>query len=123
MGSVLKLKKRLLGLCVCLLWLANGLNTYGGQPNLDSCHLVVEALRAVNELKPGMPRADLEKNFVLDGGISFPSSGTYTFKKCHYIKIDVGFEAHDLDKGTQSLSRTDAIVTISKPYLAYPIAD
>jgi hypothetical protein len=107
-----------------LLLMAVSPRIYAGEENSDGCGVVAEALAAAGELKPGMVRSDLEKkNFVPDGGISFPSSGTYVFKKCHYIKIDVEFDAHDFDKTTHSLSRTDPIVKVSKPYLAYPVAD
>jgi hypothetical protein len=89
----------------------------------DDCKVVTEALKAAGDLKPGMLRADVEKNFTLDGGVSFPGSGTYLFKACHYIKIDVQFDAQDADKNTHGLSKTDSITTISKPYLDYPRAD
>jgi len=110
-------------LCLALVLLTHGSNVYASQQSSDGCQLIIEALKAAGELKPGMLRSDLEKSFVPDGGLSFPGSGTYIFRKCHYIKIDVEFGAHEFDQNTRELSRTDPITKVSKPYLAYPVAD
>jgi len=126
MGYVLHRYGRTALLClICAYLLVSYQNPVASaeRAGTEDCKVVTEALKAAGDLKPGMLRADVEKNFTLDGGISFPGSGTYRFKACHYIKIDVQFDAHDLDKNTQGLSKTDPIIAISKPYLDYPRAD
>ena len=82
----------------------------------------MDALDAATRLKPGALRSQVEENFELDGGISFPEQATYVYKKCHYIKIDLGFSAQDIARRPVP-SPNDAITKISKPYLAYPVAD
>jgi hypothetical protein len=122
MRSIRMLTPKLAIFSLCLI-LASGSRIYAGERDSDGCQVAAEALTAASQLKPGMVRSDLEKNFVRDGGIAFPGSGTYVFKKCHYMKINVEFDAHDFDKTTQDLSKTDAIIRVSKLYLAYPVAD
>ena len=88
-----------------------------------SCSLVVDALGAAGKLKLGMLRADLEKDFDPDGGLSVQDRGTFTYRRCHYIKIDIEFKAHESEPNTYSFSPEDQVTKISKPYLAYPVSD
>ncbi len=83
------------------------------------CGLVRGALFDVSHLKPGMTRADIERNFITDGGAMRMTDGRYLYRRCHYIKIDATFTlAHP-----QTISPEDTIVSVSKPYLEQPIAD
>ena len=90
-------------------------------PNSD-CRLVVQAIEATNRLKPGMLRAEVEKDFREDGGLFFRETGRYTFRTCGYIKIDVEFSLEG-GKGTPTPSPNDRIKKVSRPYLEYPFRD
>ena len=79
---------------------------------------VGSTLAAIQKLQPGATRADLEKLFVTDGGISTLDQQTYVYRECPYIKVDVEFSLNP--KGVRS---QDTINAISKPYLAMPVGD
>ncbi len=97
----------------------------------EECKPIAQALEATKKLKPGMLRAELEKEFEEDGGISFfekdseasfRQKGRYVYRKCPYIKIDVEL----IFEGTTEApapSQKDRIRSISRPYLEYPYAD
>jgi hypothetical protein len=110
-------------IAVCLLWYwPRRVPACAGEES-PSCKLVAEALNSTTKLKVGMLRADLEKDFDPDGGISGQDRGMFTYKRCHYIKIEVEFEAHEISSGSQASSPTDRVSKISRPYLAYPVSD
>ena len=67
--------------------------------------------------------------FTTEGGLSIGLRRTYVFRECPYFKVDVEFESvgrppRDPDgRVTLDESPSDVIKTISKPYLAWSIAD
>lgn len=86
------------------------------------CGVVVRAIEAARTLKSGMSRSDVEKGFLRDGGVQFREKTTYVYRDCDYIKIDVEFATQsDTPKG--QLHPNDRIVSVSRPYLAYPTMD
>ena len=87
-----------------------------------ACALVHSAIASAAELKPGATRADVERNFELDGGLQFTKKSTYSLKACHSIKIEVEFSAEGIEERAEPLS-TDKVVSVSKPYLEYPFKD
>lgn len=80
---------------------------------------IAGALKAIQTIKVGMTRADLMKLFTVEGGLSTTSQRTYVYQQCPYIKVDVKFAASSREEEHQS----DRIVEISRPYLAWSIAD
>lgn len=64
----------------------------------EECSIIVDALQAAQRLKPGVARSQVEEDFELDGGISFPQQATYVYKKCRYIKIELSFGAEDITR-------------------------
>ena len=88
-----------------------------------SCELVRQALQASQKLKAGMARADVEKEFQEDGGMTFSSEAEhhdrYTFKSCGMIKIDVDLALADNSKPGPN----DRIIKVSRPYLGYESKD
>jgi len=80
---------------------------------------VREILTEATSLKPGHTRADLQKYFTAEAGLSTPVQRTYVSKRCPYIKIDVQFRPVK----TRKQSPGDVIQGISKPYLAMTIVD
>jgi hypothetical protein len=76
-------------------------------------------LRSIEAVKVGMTRSELLKVFTGEGGLSTTSQRTYVYRQCPYIKVDVKFAS---DSPAQELP-TDRIVEISRPYLAWSVAD
>lgn len=81
------------------------------------------SLLQIERIQVGMTRADVEKLFMSDGGISTRYRQTYVFRECPYIKIDVEFAPTEAEGGALPVRPTDRITVISKPYLARPTAD
>ncbi|MCI0620131.1 MAG: hypothetical protein L0387_00375 [Acidobacteria bacterium] len=78
-------------------------------------------IQEVQEVKVGMSRAVLLKNFREEGGLQAIPARRYVLRSCAYIKIDVEFPIADkrpLPRDTQM-----KILRISKPYLELPIGD
>ncbi len=92
-----------------------------GEPK--ACEMVIDALEAATKLKVGMLRADVEKDFEVDGGISIRDRGAYTYRPCHYIKINIEFKLRENAPGVYAPSPNDEVSKISSPYLAYPVSD
>lgn len=85
-----------------------------------NCEFVMDALTAAHNVRVGMVRADVEREFEFDGGISVPVRATYVYRRCHFIKINVDFT---MKEGATTASSTDEIERISAPYLAFPVSD
>lgn len=79
---------------------------------------IVNVLHAIETIKPGMIRSDLARLFTTEGGLSTFAQSTYVYRQCPYIKIDVTFST----SGKQELP-TDKILEVSRPYLAWRVAD
>ena len=90
---------------------------------------VSEALTKMETVKTGMTRESLLKVFTTEGGLSTLLQRTYVSRDCPYFKVDVRFQAvgrsnHDKDgRVTLVEDSRDKIVSISKPYLQFTIAD
>jgi hypothetical protein len=80
-------------------------------------------LEAASKLRVGVARADVEKDFELDGGMTFQDKATYTYRRCHYIKVDVEFQKRDVPPNTEAFSEGDTVVKVSGLRLAYPVTD
>ena len=81
---------------------------------------VQHVLASIATIKPGMTRRELLSVFDADGGLSTRTQGTYIYKHCPYIKVDVAF--WPADRGAAEKAG-DRIVRISRPYLAHPVYD
>jgi hypothetical protein len=114
--------KRLALLVGLIFFVLRGATAQPQQSQEQPCRLIVQALEAAKKLKPGMLRADIEKDFQPDGGVSFRTQGRYVFRMCPYIKIDVNFDLQGPTE-TPSPSPKDRIATVSRLYLEYPFAD
>jgi hypothetical protein len=83
--------------------------------------VILDAMNVVRGLKAGDTRAEVERNFVLDGGLNSNRESTYLFKGCCCIKIRVDFS---LSPGSTSyFSTADTVIRVSKPYLECPFYD
>src|SRR5215469_17710005 len=80
---------------------------------------ITGVLNATQTIKVGMTRSDLMKVFTTEGGVSTISQRTYVYRKCPYIKVDVKFAASNRNNELP----TDKIVEVSRPYLAWSVAD
>jgi len=85
------------------------------------------AIPRMQLIKPGMTRGDLLKVFTTEGGISTRLQRTYVKRECKYFKVDVAFQPVRLSvRDTASPiteSEQDIIVSISRPYVAFPVLD
>ena len=95
------------------------------QSNSESqcCSMVTRALEAVNRIKKGMLRENIEKDFTQDGGIDFGSVTVYTFKLCPLIKIRVEFDQKEASAQSVNNRLKDVVRSVSKPYIEYPARD
>jgi hypothetical protein len=90
------------------------------QANQQCGDAITRVLNVVGGLKAGDKRADVERNFRMDGGLSFTPANRYVFKDCPYIKIDVEFSQQSK---SGKYAPTDVVGHVSKPYLEYPYSD
>jgi hypothetical protein len=88
----------------------------------DATKTIRHALDVIAKLKVGGTRADVERDFVPDGGLQALPASRYVYKGCGFIKIEVEFRAKSGHLSMDS-SPSDRVVHISKPYLEYPVAD
>jgi len=81
---------------------------------------VGKVLETIETIKPGMTRTDLLKIFEEEGGLSWRGHQTYVYRLCPYIKVDFDFQpAAEPD----AYRAEDKIIKMSRPYLAYSVAD
>jgi hypothetical protein len=119
----------LVPIVLCALVLFGQTNKPSANPSEQcaDCSLVGEALKAAEELKVGITRGQIEKVFKEDGGMQFPQTAIYTYRKCGYIKIRVDFDPTKVDieyaKKHFAFSPKDVVVNISRPYVEYPVKD
>ncbi len=94
------------------------------QQQTNCCDFLEKTLSISEQIKAGQTRADIEKAFELDGGISSPQRATYTFKGCRYLKLDVEFRVtHPDRKIEREFDPQDIITSVSRLYVYYPTAD
>jgi len=95
----------------------------------EHCRWVSAALREMQSIRPGMTRAALLPVFTTEGGLSTRVSRTYVYRKCPYLKVDVGFKAAGKPRPDRDgrigpgESPSDVIVSLSRPYLYWSIQD
>ena len=73
-------------------------------------------------VKVGSSYADVLKIFRHDGGLTF-SESRFVLRVCHFIKIDVKFDRGVLGPDYLYPHKESKIVSISKPYLEWPMYD
>ena len=112
---------RLLFLCILVVSAVAQSESNQSPSQIDAEHTawLASALNAMQTIKVGMSRSDLMKVFTTEGGLSTTSLRTYVYRQCPYIKVDVKFAASSRDEELA----TDKIVEISRPYLAWFVAD
>lgn len=111
---------------------ANMHATRASQQQQPQSHIawVADALIRMQTIKPGMTRSDLLKVFTTEGGLSTRLHRTFVSRDCLYFKVDVEFEADPQTRARDARGlpiededARDIIVKISKPYVAFSIAD
>ena len=101
------------------------LRTHGQRsqsPNLSHREWVIGVLKETKSITVGMTRKDVLNVFTTEGGISTRLSQTYVYRDCPYIKVDIQFEAIQAPNDHRE-RLDDKIVSLSKPYLDYSVAD
>jgi hypothetical protein len=116
---------KFLSIAIVLIWIATKGSTAGQSPAEPkaACDVVVRALREVQNVKPGMTRRDLLKQFIGEGGVSNRLQRTYVLKTCPYVKVDVEFEIPPGQGGSTAEGLSDKIADISRPYLGCTVTD
>ena len=92
-----------------------------GGTTMSHTQWVSSVLKETQTIKVGMSRKDVLKVYTTEGGISTRSWRRYVYRQCPYIKIDVQFQPIQ-GNSSQELP-DDKLISISKPYLEYSIAD
>jgi hypothetical protein len=88
----------------------------------SQCSVVEQALVARSKLKNGVTRAEVERDFVMDGGLIFRTSTSYVFSKCQFIKVKIEFEVDSKTPGVEP-SAHDRVKDISALSVEYPMKD
>lgn len=84
---------------------------------------LARSLTQIQSVKVGMSRRDLLDVFMTEGGLSSWNARKYAFKGSPYIKVDVVFQRRTSAGGGQRENLDDKIISISKPYIEFPISD
>jgi hypothetical protein len=124
-----KTASRIVASLFALLLATSSLVAQSPQKAQSQTEWIAGSLKAIEKIKVGMTRADLLKLFTTEGGLSTGLKRTYVYRDCPYIKVDVEFEpagrpARDADgRVTLVEAAEDVIKEISRPYLAWMVAD
>jgi len=90
----------------------------------ECCSTVQMAIEAVAKIHRGMTRSEVEKSFVVDGGLFSRQQTRYSFRLCPLIKTDISFDLDPEKRGSfVTGSPNDVVSSVSKPYLEYPVKD
>lgn len=84
-----------------------------------------DCLKSFELITNGMTRAEVEKRFVVDGGLQGVSPVRYLDAGCNCFKVNVEFDFKK-DKADQNraiASKDDKVIRVSKPYLESPFID
>ena len=93
-------------------------------PTAQCCSVVSQALEAVGRIHKGATRAEVEREFVADGGLFSREKTRYSFRLCPSIKVDVSFApGKEADGDFVSGSPGDTVTSVTKPYVEYPVKD
>jgi hypothetical protein len=106
--------------------LALAVSAFAGDSKYDAdlTKKIEKIIREVQQIKPGMTRADLLKVFTTEGGISNRKWRRYVHPTCPYIKVDVEFEPVGEEKDMLTEKAADRITKISEwPFLEFSISD
>lgn len=95
----------------------------------DHTEWVRKILLEMEKVKPGSTRAEFNKVFVREGGLSTGLQATYAHRECPYVKVDVRFtavgrpERDAQGRVTLEVSDADVVKEISRPYLGWAVVD
>lgn len=98
-------------------------------PGSDHVAWVERCLRRMETIKPDMTRSQLLDVFKTEGGLSTGFHRTFVSQDCPYFKVDVDFkpvgrpERDSEGRVTFEEDALDIIVSVSRPYLQFTIAD
>jgi hypothetical protein len=92
------------------------------RPDREHTEWIAHVMQTIDAVKTGMTRADLLKVFTGEGGLSTRLQRTYVYKACPYIKVTFGFKPVE-NTNSRFEMPTDRIVSISRPFLQYTVAD
>ena len=95
----------------------------GNNRESQCCSVVTAALQAVGQIKKGRKRADVEKEFSEQGGLSGRNETIYVYKLCPLIKVRVFFSPSTDQKGSRKSRLDDMVRSVSTPYIEYPVKD
>lgn len=95
----------------------NGFSNSNRHSRKCDCQFLEESLKAISEIRIGLRREDLLKNFDEEGGLSTRIQKPYVSAGCRFIKINVKFEPVGSETDKFGESPDDKIIEISKPYL------
>ena len=126
------MKRIALVLMTCLTGLAlaaSALSVHRPRKPQDHTEWIEKSLLEMQKVKAGSTRAEFNKVFVKEGGLYTGLQGTYAYRGCPYIKVNVYFAAvgraaRDAEgRVTLEESGADVVTEISKPYLDWVVTD
>lgn len=108
---------------------ASALSVQSPRKPQDHTEWVRKILLETEKVKAGSTRAEFNKVFARQGGLSTGLQATYVYRECPYVKVDVHFTAVGRPErdaqGRVTLEESDADVVkeISRPYLDWAVLD
>ena len=88
--------------------------------------LIEKCIMDFEYIKIGMTRNEIEKRFLLDGGLqSIASPIRFTHPNCPYFKINIefAFTKNPDDQNRAISKKEDKVIKVSKPYIERPFTD
>ena len=82
-------------------------------------------LKVFESITNGMTRAEVEKNFTLDGGLQGASPVRLLHPACPMFKVNVEFDfkRNAADQNRAVIGKDDKVIRVSRPYLERPFLD
>jgi hypothetical protein len=87
------------------------------------CSVVTDALTTVGRITKGSTRADVEREFRVQGGLFSRQDTIYVYRRCPQIGIRVTFLLDPSYRDFATGSPKDTVVSVSQPFIGYEVTD
>ena len=87
--------------------------------------LTGDYLKVFESITNGMSRAEVEREFQMDGGLQSASPVRFIHSGCPNFKVNVEFDfkRNGADQNRAVIGKEDKVIRVSRPYLERPFMD